>query len=165
MTKYDAIVIGAGHNGLIAAPILLRLAIRHCSRWQSITGGCASSKPWAGITFQIVRSGSLSWIQRSCDLKLGQHGLSLGEAKATIALQADGDHLTIKGDQVSGAASRRPIKRRSELQTQIQTFTALMNKAYQARAPKLVDHNWTDRITLMKLGLASSSWGGPTCRT
>ena len=50
-----------------------------------------------------MRSGSLSWIKIVSDLKLGQHGLSLGEAKATIALQADGDHLTIKGDQVSGA--------------------------------------------------------------
>ena len=28
MTKYDAIVIGAGHNGLIAASYLARLAIQ-----------------------------------------------------------------------------------------------------------------------------------------
>ena len=34
-----------------------------------------------------------------------------------------------------------------------------MNKAYQARAPKLVDHNWTDRITLMKLGLGLKLMG------
>ncbi len=163
MTKYDAIVIGAGHNGLIAASYLAKAGHSVIVLdGRASPGGCASSKTM-GEGFTV--SDCAQWItqldpQVVSDLKLGQHGLSLGEAKATIALQADGDHLMIKGDQVSGAgitstdqAALRTFK------SQIQTFTALMNKAYQARAPKLVDHNWTDRITLMKLGLGLKLMG------
>ena len=163
MTKYDAIVIGAGHNGLIAASYLAKAGHSVIVLdGRASPGGCASSKS-IGEGFTV--SDCAQWITQLDpkivnDLKLGQHGLSLGDAKSTIALQVDGDHLVIKGDQVSGAGitSTDQAALRS-FKSQVQTFTALMNKAYQARAPKLVDHNWTDRITLMKLGLGLKLMG------
>ena len=35
----------------------------------------------------------------------------------------------------------------------VRSFAKLMTTLYRTRPPKLVEQNWTDRLTLMKLGL------------
>ncbi|GIR72344.1 MAG: hypothetical protein CM15mP74_35950 [Halieaceae bacterium] len=35
----------------------------------------------------------------------------------------------------------------------VRSFAKLMTTLYRSRPPKLVEQNWTDRLTLMKLGL------------
>jgi len=163
MTKFDAIIIGAGHNGLTAAAYLAKAGksvVVLDSRDQP--GGCASAKTLgAGFTVSDCAQWLTQWDNRvASDLALERHGLVLGQAKRTIALQASGEHLTLTQDSVSGAgvtsadqAAYRAFK------AQMRKFTALMNKAYQSRAPMLVEHNWTDRITLMKLGLGMKLMG------
>ncbi|MEL0307023.1 MAG: hypothetical protein VW975_09005, partial [Halieaceae bacterium] len=74
----------------------------------------------------------------------------------TISLQRDGNHLILDGDTVSGAgvdsadqAAYRDFK------NMVRRFAKLMTTLYRSRPPKLVEQNWTDRLTLIKLGLGS----------
>jgi phytoene dehydrogenase-like protein len=58
MTDYDAIVIGAGHNGLTAAAILARGGLRTlCLEKNTYAGGMASTvELWDGFRFEIAGS-------------------------------------------------------------------------------------------------------------
>jgi len=105
MTDYDAIVIGAGHNGLVAASYLAKAGSKVLvldARGQP--GGCASNRQ---LTEEVTVSDCAQWLGQFDrdiikDLKLVEHGLLLGETKQTIALQADGNYLTLAETDVSG---------------------------------------------------------------
>ena len=163
MTKYDAIVIGAGHNGLITSNYLAKAGKKVLvvdARNQP--GGCASTKDFAN-GFQL--SDCAQWMHQFDgkiikDLSLEQYGFSLGESKRTIALQANGDHLTIDGENLSGAGiSASDQKAFKAFRSQMQAFAKLMLKLYRTRAPKMVEANWGDRMTLLSLGLGLKMMG------
>jgi len=163
MTDYDAIIIGAGHNGLICGAYLAKAGKRVLvvdGREQP--GGCASTRELAP-GFRL--SDCAQWLQQFDDtivrdLGLKSAGLKLGAGKRTIALQADGDHLTLDGDLLRGAGigTKDQVTFQSFRQ-QIDVFSKLMLKLYRNRAPKLVDADWSDRMTLMKLGLGLKLMG------
>ena len=65
----------------------------------------------------------------------------------------DGDHIAGAGvDPVDQAAYR-------EFRKMMRRFAKLMTHLYRGRPPKLVEHNWRDRFTLMKLGLGLKMMG------
>ena len=163
MTKYDAIVIGAGHNGLITSNYLAKAGKKVLvvdARNQP--GGCASTKEFAEV-FQL--SDCAQWVHQLDnkivkDLSLEQHGFVVGESKRTIALQTSGDHLTIDGDSLSGASiSASDQKAFTAFRSQMHAFAKLMLKLYRTRAPKMVEANWGDRMTLLSLGLGLKMMG------
>ena len=78
--QYDCIVIGGGHNGLIAAAYLAQAGKSVCVfERRSVLGGCACSEPlWPGYrvsTAAYVVSLLLPEIMR--DLRLAQYGLRI----------------------------------------------------------------------------------------
>ena len=163
MTKYDAIVIGAGHNGLITSSYLAKAGKKILVvDARSQAGGCASTKAFAN-GFHI--SDCAQWVHQLDDkivkeLSLEMHGLRLGKAKRTIALQASGDHLTLDGDSLSGAGiSAADKKAYKAFRSQMRAFAKLMLKLYRTRAPKMVDADWGDRMTLLSLGLGLKMMG------
>lgn len=163
MTKYDAIVIGAGHNGLITSSYLAKAGKKVLViDARSQPGGCASTKEFAG-GFQL--SDCAQWVHQLddkiiTDLSLDKHGFRLGESKRTIALQASGDHLIIDGDSLSGAGiSGSDQKAFKAFRSQMRAFAKLMLKLYRTRAPKMVEANWGDRMTLLSLGLGLKMMG------
>ena len=158
MTDYDAIIIGAGHNGLICASYLAKAGKNVLvldARGEP--GGCASTREFAPGHHVSDCAQWLSQFDQSIvkDLDLKAAGLKLGKPKTTISLQSDGDHLVLDGDTISGAgvdsadqAAYRDSKK------MVRSFAKLMTTLYRTRPPKLVEQNWTDRLTLMKLGLS-----------
>ena len=106
MTDYDAVVIGAGHNGLICATYLARAKHKVLVvDARPVPGGCASTREFAE-GYRV--SDCAQWLSQfdssvMADMKLREMGLSLSSPKATISLQPDADHLIIDGDNVSGA--------------------------------------------------------------
>ncbi len=163
MTDYDAIIVGAGHNGLVCGAYLAKAGKRVLVvDGRDQPGGCASTRELAA-GFRI--SDCAQWLYQFDDLIVGElglqaAGLTVGRRKQTVALQTDGDHLTIDGDLLRGAGIGTGDQAAYQaFRQQIDVFAKLMLKLYRGRAPKLVEADWTDRVTLMKLGLGLKLMG------
>ena len=163
MTDYDALVIGAGHNGLVCASYLARAGHRVLVvDARETPGGCASTREFSAGFRTSDCAQWFSQFDRSIlkDLGLGHNELKMSAAKTTISLQPDGDHLIIDGEQISGAgvdASDQSAYR--SFRRKIARFSKLMGGLYRVRPPKLVEANWADRLTLLKLGLGLKFMG------
>lgn len=77
-TDYDAIVIGAGHNGLVTAAYLARAGMSTLLvEARSTVGGTAASEPFAGATVNICNCDHLTFRTTPVmsELDLAAHGL------------------------------------------------------------------------------------------
>jgi phytoene dehydrogenase-like protein len=74
MDRYDAIIVGAGHNGLVAAGYLARAGVRTLVLEQRdhVGGACVTEEPWPGFrinTYSYVAGMLRPEIIRDLDLK------------------------------------------------------------------------------------------------
>lgn len=109
--KYDAIVIGGGHNGLACAAYLARAGRRVLvlERRGVLGGAAVSEEVFPGFTFSVcsyVVSLLRPWIIRELDLP--RHGLRILPLDATFTPFPDGRSLLRSGD---AALTRREIAR------------------------------------------------------
>lgn len=102
-SKYDAIVIGGGHNGLVTAAYLAKSGKSVCVlERRHVLGGCAATEPlWPGYKVSVaayVISLFLPEIIR--DLKLKQYGLEiLPRNPSSFTPLPDGRSLTLGPDE------------------------------------------------------------------
>ena len=78
MADYDAVVIGAGHNGLVTAAYLARDGLRTLLvEARSIVGGTAASEAFAGATVNVCNCDHLTFRTTPVigELGLADHGL------------------------------------------------------------------------------------------
>ena len=103
--RYDSIVIGAGHNGLICATYLARKGQRVLVlEAKNIVGGLAAKHEFhPGFSASVAHSISHFPEKIARDLNLEAHGLKSNvESILTIGLAADGNHVVLNGDQAAG---------------------------------------------------------------
>lgn len=119
--KFDCVVIGGGHNGLIAAAYLARAGKKVCVlERRQLLGGCSVTEElWPGYkvsTAAYVVSLLLPEIIR--DLKLNENGLKiLPRNPSSFTPMADGRHLLLGPDM-------------KQNQQQIEKFSARDAKAF-----------------------------------
>src|SRR5437867_2083102 len=113
--KYDAIVIGAGHNGLTAAAYLGRAGrkVLVLERRHVVGGAAVTEEVFPGFRFSVC-SYVVSLLRPEIirDLDLPRHGLEILPLDGTFTPMADGDYLWRVNDH---AKTRREIARHSRL--------------------------------------------------
>jgi phytoene dehydrogenase-like protein len=100
-TQYDAIIIGAGHNGLTTAAYLARAGRRVLvlERRHLVGGATVTEEIYPGFKYSVF-SYLVSLLRPEVihDLKLVQHGLALLPLESTLNPLPNGDYLYRDGD-------------------------------------------------------------------
>jgi phytoene dehydrogenase-like protein len=111
--RFDAIVIGGGHNGLVAAAYLARAGLRTCVLEQRpLVGGAAVSEEiFPGFRFSVF-SYVVSLLRPEIirDLELTRHGLQILPLESTVTPLPNGDYLGFWPDPDEG---REELRRHS----------------------------------------------------
>ena len=156
---FDAIIIGAGHNGLICAAYLAKAGLKILVvEANEQVGGAAITREFSP-GYSVSACAHLLYLlhpQIISDLSLSKHGLKLAATDLnTIALAQNGDHLTINGKSINGnGLSSSDQTAYVEFQDKLRRFARILQKTFMVRPPRLVQKNMTDLMTLAKLGLS-----------
>jgi len=154
--RTDAIIIGAGHNGLVCAGYLARAGLKVlCLESAEFAGGMAAPRTFGG-GYKISGLAHVSYpiapaIRR--DLRLEKFGYVSGPAIDTVALDADGKHLTIGANSLSGD-DLPETDREAYVQFKMQylAFAKALRPLFENKPPRLKDMAFGDKTTLAKLG-------------
>ena len=117
-TKYDAIVIGAGHNGLVAAARLARThgRVLVLEAGDRLGGAAATSEivpDYRAPAIAHLLEGFPRRIER--ELKLARHGLRYAARDVpTVALDRDGDHIALPRNRREYAAFSKRLPKDAE---------------------------------------------------
>jgi phytoene dehydrogenase-like protein len=152
--RYDCIVVGGGHNGLVCAAYLAR-----CRRSVLVLeagasfGGAAVTRTFAPGFRVSACAHLLQSLPRALvrELALESHGLRLAsESIPTTALSLEGPSLSIGLDTLDGASAtdaQAYVPFRERLRRLAAGLTGLMERT----PPDLGTDDWTDRLALARL--------------
>jgi phytoene dehydrogenase-like protein len=108
--KYDAVIIGAGHNGLVTAAYLARagLYVLVLEQRPVVGGAAVTEEQVPGFTFEPCAA-SVNWFHPGVarDLDLSRHGLKIISGEPTLfAPLPGGDHLLLESGRSVEAIQR-----------------------------------------------------------
>jgi phytoene dehydrogenase-like protein len=167
-TRYDAIVIGAGHNGLVTACYLARAGkkVLVLERRPVVGGACVTEEVFPGFkvsTAAYVNSLFRPEIVR--DLKLHDHGFALLERNpSSFSPFPDGRYLFLSGDK---EANRREISKFSardaenypKYEAMLERVADVIEPTLTQRPPNLLRPGLRDLWRMFKLGRAFQKMG------
>jgi len=153
-----AVVIGAGHNGLVAAAYLAR-AGRAVTVVEAAThvGGAAVTREFAP-RFRVSAVAHLVHLLDPVivrELDLQRHGLAFAhERLRTVALNPDGEALVDDGGALTGAGvSGTDQANYKRFLAQMRRFAAVLGRQHGRVPPRLAWERWTDAWPAAALGL------------
>jgi phytoene dehydrogenase-like protein len=168
MKTYDAIVIGAGHNGLVAAAYLAKAGKKVLVlERRDIPGGTLVTEEFDGFKVDMLQGGALCPdIVR--DLALPRFGLKPepGTSKsAFVSLLPESDNLVLDPDPAQASESiKRFSTKDATLWPDFLTFmdkaTSFLDIAYRTSMPRLPKpESLSESLPLAQLGLKLRSMG------
>lgn len=159
---YDVIVIGAGHNGLVAASMLAKAGFKTLVLEQrNVLGGAAATEEvFPGFKINTgADDASLFGDEIIEALNLEAHGLAFYEPEVAIfAPQPDGSALTLWPDEVRSAAeisrfSQHDGGRYVEFAAEINQYARALRGMRLLTPPELMQRTLNDAATWSKFGL------------
>ena len=165
----DVVIIGGGHNGLVAAAFLARAGLKPLvlERAERV-GGCAVTEEIAP-GFRCPALSHRAAIDRGVMRALGleRHGLKILRSEALVcAPAADGRWLTLWAETARaqddiGAFSPRDAERYPAFLASLAATSGVLRGLLAAAPPPLDDPSARDFITLLKAGRAFRALGRP----
>ena len=153
---FDAIIIGAGHNGLICGTYLARAGLKvKFLEARDVAGGMESGRS-IGADYRIGGLAHTAFplspkIRK--DLQLDKFSYSAGTAIETIALDKDGRHLCIGRNKVSGPGlTDRDAAAYLGFKREFRGYAKALRPLFETRPPRLKNMDFADKSTLAKLG-------------
>ncbi|KAF3527241.1 hypothetical protein DY000_02039039 [Brassica cretica] len=156
--KWDALVIGGGHNGLVAAAYLARggLSVAVLERRHVIGGAAVTEEIVPG--FKFSRCSYVQGLIRPCiisDLELGRHGLKLlKRSPASFTPCLDGRYLLLGPDQALNHSeiskfSRSDAEAYPRYEKQLERFGRFMDTLLDAAPPESLqgDSSFNDKLS------------------
>jgi phytoene dehydrogenase-like protein len=172
--RYDAVVVGAGHNGLVTAGYLAKAGLRTLVlERRARAGGLLATEEIAPGVRAPVGADGVGGLRPGVvrDLGLGSHGLQAVEPQAVaFAPSADGPSLTLWRDPVRTATELRagPRPRDAEafieLDRRIRSLAELVARIQATEPPDLASPSLADAGTGLTLLNAARNLGGPQVR-
>ena len=150
--KFDAIVVGGGHNGLVCASLLARSGKQVLVlEANDQVGGAAVTREFADGYSVSACAHLLYNLQPSVrkDLKLSPKMAS--SDMTTIALDNDGEHVRIAGNTVTGAKEGDAESYR-DFYKRMTRFSDLLRTYFNKTPPRLGSTDFKDVRTLGQLG-------------
>jgi phytoene dehydrogenase-like protein len=159
---YNTIIIGAGHNGLVAAAYLAKQGKKVLVlERRAIVGGSVVTESF-GENFNVdsVQAGGMLRADIIKDLKLSlQNGLDTTEKDASstrpafISLQTDGNHVTLNAESIK-QISEKDAERWPEFVRFMDKAAYILDTAYSTIMPRLPKNlSLRDGYGLLELGL------------
>jgi len=152
----DAIVIGAGHNGLVCSTYLARAGMRViCLEARDAVGGMGAMRALRG-DYRFPGLAHTAWplsprIRR--ELRLDRLGYSVGHPVETIAIAEDGRHLTIGREAISGAGlSEQDRAAYPGFMREFLSYARALRPLFESKPPRLKELAGSDRRLLARLG-------------
>ncbi|MFN2276791.1 MAG: phytoene desaturase family protein [Candidatus Promineifilaceae bacterium] len=167
--NYDAIIIGAGHNGLVAAALLAKAGYKTLVLEQrEVLGGAAATEDiFPGYKINTgTDEATLLRDEIVDELNLAARGLTFLESEvAVFAPQPDGSALTLYRDAAQSASAIAPFsehdaQRYPEFAAQVERMARVLSGIMLLTPPDLMDRSLGDATTWGRFGLNLRRMGG-----
>ena len=155
MAHYDTIIIGAGHNGLVCASYLAKqnqnvLVLEASENY----GGLARTYEFhPGFSVAVAHHTSHFSDRVSKDLNLEKHGLKIAHgAVPRTGLNLDGNHISLSGDQLTGAPEKdqQAFTKYNALMKQ---FAHMLTPFWLKTVPPIGNNSLSEMFSFAQLGL------------
>jgi phytoene dehydrogenase-like protein len=155
-TNYDTIIIGAGHNGLVAATYLAKQGKKVLIlERRTIVGGSVVTESFGeDFTADAVWTGGTLRPDIIKDLGLDTSATNTRSTRpAFISLQSDGNHLTLDAESIK-RISAKDAARFPEFVRFMDKAASILDTAYATIMPRLpLNFNIREGYGLLELGL------------
>ena len=150
--RWDAIVVGAGHNGLVCAALLAQAGKSVLVlEAEKQVGGAAVTREFADGYTVSACAHLLSHLQPEVCKDLKVTPRLAAEELATIALAENGEHLRLTPKSVSGV-SEADAEQYRRFRKRMTRFSDLLRGIMNRPPPRLGTHDWRDFAALARVG-------------
>ncbi len=166
--RYDAIIIGAGHNGLVTACYLARAGkkVLVLERRHLVGGACVTEEVFPG--FKVSTAAYVNSLFRKeiiADLKLHDHGFALLERNpSSFSPFHDGRHLFLSGEKEDNKReiakfSARDAENYPKYEAMLERVADVIEPTLIQRPPNLVRPGLKDMWRMFQLGRTFQKMG------